>query len=219
VDKAEENWQLAFLVNGIAVRNLALAANEIKAILVHYSTDFVFDGKKGQPYTIYDEPNPISKYGESKLLGERFIQQHALKYYLIRVSWVFGDGPVNFARKVLEWYQGKKELKIVTDQISVPTYTVDLAKATSDLLTTDAYGIYHITNTSYCSRYQWAEYILKTTGWEGELIKSNSEEFRTPAKRPEFSVLDNFGTFEILNYKLPDWKNATKRYLREIGAI
>ncbi|MBF0398480.1 MAG: dTDP-4-dehydrorhamnose reductase [Desulfobacterales bacterium] len=216
VDKAESDWQTAYKVNGLAVRNLANIANEIKAVFVHYSTDYVFDGTKKIPYTIFDEPCPISKYGESKLLGEKMVRDIADRYFLIRLSWAFGIGNVNFVKKIIEWSNGRKELKVVNDQVSSPTYTKDIAKATFDLIKTNAYGVYHITNSKYCSRYDWAKYILDKVGWQGKLVPSPSDEFKTPAKRPEFSVLDNFGTKDIIGYDLPNWENATDRFLDEL---
>lgn len=216
VDKAEVEWQTAFLVNGIGTRNLSLVASETDAILVHYSTDYVFSGNKNQPYTILDSPDPISKYGESKLLGERLMLGNSSRFYLIRVSWLFGMGNVNFPRQVLQWSQGSKELRIVDDQVSCPTFTDDLAKATRDLLDTDAFGMYHVTNTGYCSRYDWAEYILDSCGWEGNLLRAKSADFETLAKRPKFSALDNFGTKETIGYNLPSWKDATGRFLKQL---
>jgi len=212
VDKAEQDWKNAYLVNGLAVRNLAIAANEIDAEIVHYSTDYVFSGDKGEPYTIYDTPNPINKYGESKALGERFLTTIAKKWYLIRTSWVFGDGPVNFVKKVIEWSKKNSELRIVEDEISAPTYAPDLAEATYELIKLRAYGIYHITNTP-CSRYEWAEFILKEIGWNGKLLKAKQEDFNLPAKRPKNSVLDNFGYFETTGKTMRDWKEVTKEYI------
>jgi dTDP-4-dehydrorhamnose reductase len=216
VDDAEKEWKQAFRVNGLGVRNLALAANEIGAVLVHYSTDYVFDGSLQRPYTIADHPHPISRYGESKLLGEQFVRDLADRYFLIRVSWVFGKGNTNFAKKVLEWSNHKTELRVVDDQVSAPTYTVDLARATFDLVNTGRYGLYHITNSGTCSRYEWAAHILRTIGWKGDLLPARSTDFPAPARRPAYSVLDPFGTPETLGYGLPDWKDATTRFLQEV---
>ena len=113
----------------------------------------------------------------------------------------------------------RDELKVVEDQVASPTYTVDLAKATLDLLMTDIFGLYHITNTGFCSRYAWAQYILDKTGWEGELIPAKSTDFATPARRPVFSVLDPFGTQESIGYTLPPWQGATDRFLKELNGI
>jgi dTDP-4-dehydrorhamnose reductase len=216
VDKAEEEWEKAYQINGLGVRNLAIISNEINAELIHYSTDYVFSGKKGE-YTIYDTPDPINRYGESKALGEREVTQ-AKRYYLIRTSWVFGVGKDNFAKKVINWSQNNKELKITTDEKSAPTYTEDLVEATLELIKQKVYGIYHITNTP-CTRYEWAEYILKKIGWEGTLKQAKRSDFNLPAKRPESSVLNNFGYTEVTGKKMPDWKDATDRFLKEMGLI
>ncbi len=219
VDKAESDWREAYIVNGIGSRNLAIIANEIDAAFVNYSTDYVFDGQKGTPYTILDTPNPISKYGESKLLGEKYTRQIARKFFLIRISWLFGKGNKNFVTKLLEWIKEKSELSVVDDQISSPTYTHDLARITLDLLESRAYGLYHITNSGYCSRYEWAEHILRKIEWKGKLLRAKSKDFKMAAKRPKFSVLDNFGVKETVGYNLPDWKNATSRFLQEKEVI
>ena len=217
VDRAEEEWRKAFSVNGLGVKNLALAANEFGSVLVHYSTDYVFDGNNNRPYTVADTPHPISRYGESKLFGETLVRDLCDHYFLIRVSWLFGKGNTNFVSKVLDWSREKTEIAVVDDQISSPTYTVDLAKASLDLVSTHSFGLYHITNAGACPRYDWAQYILEKTGWTGRLLNVKSRVFKTPAHRPAYSVLDNFGTQETLGYTLPSWQDATSRYLREIG--
>lgn len=213
VDKAEEDWKTAYLVNGFGPRNLAIVANEIDAELVHYSTDYVFSGKKGAPYTIYDSPDPINKYGESKVFGERFVISLSRKYYLIRTSWVFGDG-VTFVKKVIEWSKKNKVLRVVDDEVSSPTYAPDLARATWELIKRRAYGLYHITNSGCCSRYEWAEFILKDIGWNGRLERAKQEDFNLPAKRPKFSMLDGFGLKETIKIEIRDWEEVTRDYLR-----
>jgi dTDP-4-dehydrorhamnose reductase len=217
VDEAERDWKTAYLVNGIGPKNLAIVSNEIGAELVHYSTDYVFSGKKGSPYTIYDTPDPINKYGESKVLGERFVMSFSNRYYLIRTSWVFGDG-MNFVRKVLEWSKKSKVLRIVDDEVSSPTYAQDLAKATWELIKLKAYGLYHITNSGYCSRYEWAEFILNEIGWDGELKRAKQEDFNLPAKRPKFSVLDGFGLREFTGMKMESWKRRTTEFIEKLGS-
>ena len=219
VDRAEEEWRKAFSVNGLGVKHLVLAANEYGSILVHYSTDYVFDGNNNRPYMVVDTPHPISRYGESKLFGENIVRDLCHHYFLIRVSWLFGKGNTNFVSKVLDWSREKKEIAVVDDQVSSPTYTVDLAKATFDLVATHSFGLYHITNAGACPRYDWARYILEKAGWTGKLLNVKSSAFKTPAQRPAYSVLDNFGTPETIGYTLPSWQDATSRYLREIGVI
>jgi dTDP-4-dehydrorhamnose reductase len=216
VDNAETDWKKAFAVNGLGVRNLVIEANRNGAVFVHFSTDYVFDGNQNRPYTIADPPKPVSRYGESKLLGEQYIRYISEQFILVRTSWVFGIGNDNFAKKIIAMSKDRKEIKVVTDQISSPTYTVDLARATLDLVKNRTNGIYHVTNSGHCSRYQWAEYILGRIKWQGNLIKAGSNEFNSAAKRPSFSVLDNFGTPETIGYELPDWKNATDRFLKEM---
>lgn len=219
VDRAENEWKSAFRINGLAVKNLVLAANKAGAVLVHYSTDYVFDGKTSRPYTIVDSPNPISRYGESKLLGEQIVRDLADRFFLIRTSWVFGAGNANFVKKLLEWSNEKDEMKVVDDQTASPTYTADLASATLDLVKTEAFGLYHITNAGSCSRYEWAAYVLQKIGWKGSLLPAKSREFNSAAKRPEYSVLDNFGLAETLGHILPHWKDATSRFLAEREAM
>ncbi|MCX6701426.1 MAG: dTDP-4-dehydrorhamnose reductase, partial [Methanomicrobiales archaeon] len=160
VDRAEAEWKKAFLVNGLGVRNLATTAKQIGALLVHFSSDYVFDGSSGRAYTIADTPRPLSRYGESKFLGESCLRDLADRYILIRTSWVFGSGNDNFPRKIFRGSRENQELKVVTDKVSSPTYTIDLAHATLDLIKKEALGTYHITNSGYCSRFEWAAHIL-----------------------------------------------------------
>lgn len=212
VDKAEEDWKNAFLVNAIGPKHLAIAADEREIPLMHFSTDYVFDGKKGSPYFVWDEPKPLSKYGESKLYGEQLVSLLSNRIFIVRLSWVFGVGNTNFVKKILEWSKGKNELKVVDDQISSPAYTVDLSRAIIDLLEKGAYGIYHMANKGYCSRYEWAKYILELTGWKGKIVPVKSSDFKTAAQRPEFSAMDTFPLKETIGYELPEWKDATKRF-------
>ncbi|MHA1222219.1 MAG: dTDP-4-dehydrorhamnose reductase [Candidatus Heimdallarchaeaceae archaeon] len=217
VDNAEREWKIAFKINSEGVKNLALVSKKLNIELIHYSTDFVFDGSKVSPYTIEDIPNPLSQYGKSKALGEQNVMNLLKKYYLIRTSWVFGMGNVNFVNKVLSWSKKTKELRIVTDQISSPTYTVDLARTTWELINSKVYGLYHITNSGVCSKFEWAKFILKLIGWKGNLLKAKTADFNPIAMRPKFSALDNSRLKEKMGYVLPTWKDATRRFLKELG--
>jgi len=217
VDRTEEDWETAFLINGTAAKNLALITKENDCVLVHYSTDYVFDGKKDSPYTTADAPCPMSKYGESKLLGEKFVQDFSKNYYLIRLSSVFGNNPeVSFPLKVLSWSKKKEELKVVEDQVFSPSFTKDIVQATLDLINSKQYGLYHMTNSGYCSRYEWAKFILEKSKWQGKVLPCKSEDFNLKAKRPKFSVLDNFILERVINKKLPAWQEATERFLKKI---
>jgi dTDP-4-dehydrorhamnose reductase len=215
VDGAESDWQGAFLVNGIGVKNLALACRNVGAVLVHFSTDYVFDGQTDRPYTIGDMPNPVNTYGQSKLLGEEFLREHGDRYYLIRTSWVFGSGVHSFPLKVCRWARERHTLRMVEDQVSSPTSATDLARATLLLIRTEQYGLYHVTNSGPASRYQWAEVILNAIGWDGSLEPARSDEFPSPARRPSYSVLDNFPLLMTIGETLPPWQEATERFLRE----
>ena len=132
-------------------------------------------------------------------------------------SWVFGRANDNFPKKVIQWSKGNNELTFVTDQVSSPSYTKDLVNATLDLINKGALGIYHLSNFGSCSRHEWATYILEKIGWSGIIKEGVSDEFPSPAKRPRFSVLDPIGTPEILGYSMPDWKDATDRFIDELG--
>jgi dTDP-4-dehydrorhamnose reductase len=208
VDKAESDQEAAYRVNALGPRNLAVLSNELNFVLVHFSSDYVFDGTSKKPYLIFDDPNPISVYGKSKLSGEREISSLCSKYYIVRTSWVFGDGLNSFPRKLLEWSYGKNSLKIVNDQVSSPTSTRYLALKTLNMVKDMPYGIYHITNFGYCSKFQWAEFIFNYLKVKIELVPVGSDEFATPAKRPLFSVLDNFPLESD-----EDWNDATINYL------
>ena len=208
VDRAESDQETAYRVNALGPRNLAVLSNELNFVLVHFSSDYVFDGTSKRPYLIFDETNPISVYGKSKLFGEREVSSLCSKHYIVRTSWVFGDGPNSFPRKLVEWSKGKSSLKIVDDQISSPTSAKYLALKTLNMINNMPYGTYHITNSGYCSRFQWAEFIFKTIKLNIELVPAKSDEFVTPAKRPLFSVLDNFPLTSD-----EDWKDATINYL------
>lgn len=219
VDKAEEEWKLAYNVNGLGVRNLSICANEVGAFLVHYSTNYVFDGEKKAPYTIYDNPNPISKYGESKYLGEKMIKSFCNNYALIRTSWVFGTGNNNFIMKILELSRNSEKISLVIDEISAPTYTVDLAFATFKIIQERVAGIYHISNEGEISRYDLGKYVLDKIKWHGQINTAFQKDFNLPAKRPKYSKLDSFGLKESVGIEMPYWEDAVDRFLRELEIL
>jgi len=222
-DECEENPEKSFLVNSIAVRNLALICKEIGASLIHFSSDYVFDGKKKEPYTEDDIPNPINVYGVSKLAGEIFIRNTLKEHYIIRPSGIFGKakkaGKKNFITRMLELAREKGKLKIVDDQIFSPTYAKDLAEKVAELIKTNKYGTYHITNSGYCSWYELAKTAFELTGINVELKPIKSHEFPMKARRPHFSVLENRNLKRIGLSPLRHWKEALKEYLKEIGEL
>ena len=220
VDKAEEDWQTAFSVNGLGVRNLAIACQEHKIPLVHYSTDYVFDGTKKEPYTIADKENPLSKYGQSKILGEQFLKSLHNRYILIRVSWVFGKSEysTNFIKKFLSWAE-RGEVRVSIDEISAPTYTKDIVNVTIKLLETGAFGFYHLSNEGECSRFEYAKFIADTLKLKVKLYEAHQEDFNLPAKRPKYSKLSNFGIYQTIGFEVMHWKEAVLEYLKEEGML
>jgi dTDP-4-dehydrorhamnose reductase len=219
VDRAEDDFAAACLVNGIGPRNLAIAAEEQGVPLVHFGTDYVFDGEKDTPYTIADAPRPLSRYGESKLLGESMVRTLCRRHLVIRLSWVFGAGGDSFPRKLVAWSAGKRQLRVVTDQVSCPTYTVDAAELIWKLRDAGAYGLYHLSNTGVCSRFEWARFIAARVGLEVEVLPATERDFPTPARRPRYSALDPFPLLETVGALAPPWQEATERFLSEQGAV
>lgn len=215
VDKAETDENV-FLVNTEAPAVLAKFAKKINADYVTYSTDFVFDGGKNSPYTEEDAAAPLSKYGKSKREGEKAVLKTYSKSFVIRTSWLFGIGNVNFSKKVLEWSKVKEELNVVDNEIASPTYSTDLAIFSWKLIQTRKYGIYHISNNGEASKYDQAKYILEKIGWKGIIKKARIEDFNLPAKRPKYSYLSSEKVEKLLNEKIPDWKSGIDRFLEKM---
>lgn len=219
VDKAEKEKKRALTVNGFSVQNLCLLCQERDIPLVHFSTDYVFDGTKESPYTIYDEPNPISAYGRSKLLGEKYILWLLSKFYLIRTSWLFGLYGKNFIETMLELGQREKQISVVNDQRGCPTWTYHLAQAVVDLIETERYGIYHITNSEPTTWFEFAREIFLLSGRDIEVLPVTSDQFPRPARRPQNSVLDPFPLPEVLVREMPSWREALKEYLQRRNTV
>jgi dTDP-4-dehydrorhamnose reductase len=215
VDGAEHDEGSAFKVNAEGPKNLALSAKSVNALLIHYSTDYVFDGSKEEFYTEEDVPSPLSKYGASKLLGEKMIQSETDNYLILRVSWVFGEGKQNFLYKLLDWSQKNRVIKVVCDQISIPTYTEDIVRVTRRAIDKGLRGIYHLTNSGYAARYEVARFFLELIGKDNLVLPVTSEYFNSPAKRPYFSALSNKKISKILFIELPHWKDAIERYAKK----
>ena len=215
VDGAETETDAAFKINAEGVLNLALACKEIDAVMVHYSTDYVFDGAKKEGYSEDDPKNPLNAYGKSKAMGENNLVGTWDKHYLVRTSWLFGKNGKNFVKKILDASATKTELRVVGDQFGCPTYTQDLAKKTKELVENNAgFGTYHITNSGSCSWHDFAKEILALKGLKNKIVKIASEELKGPARRPRYSILLNNNTTA-----LPDWKDALRRYLLEEAVV
>uniref|UniRef100_UPI00064F8E24 dTDP-4-dehydrorhamnose reductase n=1 Tax=Methanosarcina mazei TaxID=2209 RepID=UPI00064F8E24 len=202
VDGCEDNKELAFKVNGHGPGYIAEACARAGAKLVHFSTDYVFDGSKKE-YVESDIPDPINVYGDSKLLGEKKIIENMDDYRIVRISWLFGIHGKNFVETMLKLSGEMDTVKVVNDQFGKPTYTMDLASKVKEIIELDP-GIYHITNDGICSWYEFASSIIDN------VIPCTSEEFPRKAKRPKYSVLVNTKTGPMRH-----WKEALKDYLQE----
>lgn len=215
VDKAESDSYMAFKLNSEAPSNLAIVAKEIDAVFITYSTDFVFDGTKGESYTEDDKPNPPSVYAKSKRDGEDKVLGVYSKSFVIRTSWVFGMGNNNFNKKVISWSKNRDKLNIVDDQISSPTYSRDLAIYSWKLVETGEFGLYHLSNGGVASKYDQAKYVLDYIGWKGELGSAKTVDFNLPARRSRFTKLDCSKLEKVIGEKIPSWESGVERFLEE----
>ncbi len=192
VDLAEgEGKDIAFAVNSSAVENIAKISKQENIKLIHYSTDYVFDGEKGEPYTEEDTPKPINEYGKSKLAGEKSIINLQGKYLIFRVSWLYGEGKSNFPYKILQWAKKYDILKIASDEISIPTSTEFVVKNTILSINNNLQGLYHLVPNDYCSRYDWAKKILIVHNINKKIIAVSKDIFKLPAKRGVFLAMSN----------------------------
>lgn len=223
VDKAEQERHLAEQINAVAPGVLAECAREIRAVLIHFSTDYVFDGSKGTPYTETDPPNPLNVYGKTKWQGEQAVQAVDDVYLIFRTSWVYSLRRDSFVTKVLEWSRKQEVLRVVDDQIGNPTWARMLAEVTANLLAChrdDPYtqlhekrGLYHLAGKGWASRFEWAQAILaldpeREQQATRQLLPARTEEFPTPAQRPLFSALDCTRFEQGFNLSLPPWREA-----------
>ena len=218
VDKAEQMPELVYKVNALGPKYIAEACKEVGAKMIYISTDYVFDGKGEKFFEVNDPKNGLSTYGKTKSQGEDFVTSSLSKYFIIRISWVFGINGNNFIRTMKKLADaGKTELNVVCDQIGSPTYTFDLSKLMCDMIETEKYGVYHATNEGVCSWADFAEEIFKDLHVNVKVNHVTTEEYKklvpNQADRPlnsrmsKQSLLDN--GFKLL----PSWKDATKRYI------
>jgi dTDP-4-dehydrorhamnose reductase len=222
VDDCETNQDLAFKVNALGARNIAVIAEEFGSKLVHLSTDYVFGGENNRntPYTEFDTPSPINTYGRSKLAGEDYVQHLCRKHFIVRASGLFGVAGSsgkggNFIETILRLAKERDKITVVNDQVFSPTYTPDLAAKIAQLIKTELYGIYHITNSGSCSWYEFAQEALRLTGSKTPLLPITSAEYPQKAKRPAFSVLDHNHLRLLGSDDLPTWQEALDNYLKE----
>lgn len=216
VDDAEKDFDTALRINAVGVRNLAAACRKVNALIVHYSTDYVFDGTKEELYTEEDAPHPINKYGETKLAGERVLADETDNFLLFRVSWVFGQGRQNFLYKISEWAKQNKVLRIASDQVSIPTSAEDIATTTLAALENGMRGTYHLTNGGYASRYEVARYYGEKCGLSNLILPVPSDFFPAAARRPYFSAMSNMKISNVLAIRIPHWRDAVDRFVRRM---
>ena len=215
VDVCETDIENAYKINALGPRNLATACEKIGAKFVQVSTDYVFDGSGNRPYREDDMTCPNSIYGTSKLMGEQFTKEFCSKYFIVRTAWLYGDGN-NFVKTMLKLSETNNELNVVDDQVGSPTSTVDLAKAIIELMNTEYYGTYHGTCEGQCSWYDFAKKIFELKNIDIKVNPVTSEEFKRPAPRPAYSVLDNF-MFKLVGLNsFRNWEESLKEYIDKI---
>src|SRR5436190_2932375 len=218
VPEAEKFPAKAFEINGIGVINLAKVCQDLETRLVHYSTDYVFDGKKQKPYTEEDRPNPLSVYANTKLSGEYFALNYSDRSYVIRVSGIYGKVPCrakggNFITTMIKLAKEKPEVRVVNDEILTPTPTYWIAKNTAALIRTDAFGLYHMSCEGQCSWYEFARAIWETLQLETPLYPASVKDFPLVVKRPFYSVLENRNLENLKANQMPGWKEALNTFL------
>lgn len=212
----EENPAMAFKVNALGARNLAIVARKMEAKMIQLSTDDVFDGKSTEPYDEFDATNPCTVYGKSKLAGENYVKEFTYKHFIVRSSWVYGKGD-NFIHSFLEKVDKGEELAIAADQFGTPTSANELARFLLHLVHTSEYGTYHATNKGVCSRYAFAEEILRMTGKEAKMEPVPTALSDLSKVRPAYAVLNNFIMRMVPVYDFPKWQDSLKEYLIERG--
>ncbi|MGQ9571588.1 MAG: dTDP-4-dehydrorhamnose reductase [Dehalococcoidia bacterium] len=208
----EADPDLAMRVNGEGTRQVALACRQSEADMLYVSTNEVFDGQKTKPYLESDEPNPINAYGRSKLAGEHHVQSILDRFYIVRTAWLYAAGGNNFPAKVLRAAASAGELRFVTDEVASPTWARDLAQAIASLIGQKAYGIYHLTNSGCCSRYQWAQQVLELAGRSDIALRPITQaDYAAPYRKPPYSALANRAA-AALGIVLRPWQEALRQY-------
>jgi dTDP-4-dehydrorhamnose reductase len=224
VEWCEEQPEKAFQVNAVAARNLAQACAAHNAILVHFSTDYVFGGGARRPFSEIDPPRPLNVYGVSKLAGEHLVRETCPRHFIVRTSGLYGVAGAsgkggNFAELMIRLAREKKPIRVVTDQVLSPTYTRDLAWQIKNLVCTGAYGLYHVTNRGQCSWYEFAGRIFRLLNWDPDFAPTSSAAFGATVRRPDFSVLANDAIGGTDCPEMRPWEEAIEAYLHEKGHL
>jgi dTDP-4-dehydrorhamnose reductase len=212
VDGCESKPEAAFAVNGTGAGNVAAVASELGAVVIHVSTDFVFDGRKSSPYLETDLPAPLSAYGGSKLEGERQVAARAREWVIARTAWLYGRRRMNFVDRMLQLGRQKEELVVVTDQVGSPTWTRDLAEAMVVLVRSDSRGIYHVANAGACSRYEQVQYLFRCVGLPTRVTPGTSASFPRVAPVPAYSPLSTGKLRRETGHSMRSWQEALREY-------
>lgn len=213
VDNAEDNEELCRQINATSVKEIAQLAKVLDIPMIYISTDYVFDGTKDGEYSEDNIPNPINVYGKTKLEGELYVQDILEKYYIVRISWVFGENGNNFIDTMIRLSKDRKELNVIDDQIGSPTYTKDLAPLLVDMIESDKYGIYHVTNEGFCSWYEFAKEIFRIANIDINVNPIQASQYPTKATRPMNSKMNKEKLVNNRFRKLRNWKEAVKEYI------
>lgn len=212
VDQAESEPDLAYLINGYGTENLAVACNKLDTPLLYTSTDYVFDGEQERPYTTWDATRPLSVYGKSKLAGEKAVQRHLTRFYIVRTSWLYGPKGKNFVDSIYALALEGKPLRVVADQVGSPTFTLSLSETVADLIETERWGVYHATDNGVTSWFEFARAIVAPIGVEVTPIAT--ADFPRPATRPKYSVMDKTTLISAIGRELPAWQDSLESYLQ-----
>jgi dTDP-4-dehydrorhamnose reductase len=224
VDECEDRPEYAFRVNAVGGMNVARACSELGSVCIYISTDYVFGGEKCTPYTEEDAPNPLSVYGVSKLAGEYFVRNVCPKHFVVRTSGLYGIAGSsgkggNFVETMIRLAKENKPIRVVDDQVLTPTHTKDLAQKIKELLQTEAYGLYHITNSGQCSWYEFAGKIFELLSLKPDFGPTSTANFGAKARRPTYSVLAHDGLKKLNSYEISPWQKALGAYFVEKGYL
>ena len=217
VDKAEENPDICYNVNANGPRNIATVCKEIDAKMMYFSTDYVFPGDGEKFYEPDDATGPKGQYGKTKLAGEEAVREILEKYFIVRISWVFGINGNNFVKTMLRLGKEREELNVVCDEIGSPTYTADLSELVCDMIQTDKYGTYHATNEGVCSWADFTKEIFKLAGYNTKVNLVTQKQYGAKAPRPLNSRMSKEKLVQNGFHKLPAWQDALQRYLDELN--
>lgn len=213
VDECEVDFAEGFKINALSVDQMAFLSKQFGSFLVHFSTDYVFDGTKIGLYNENDNTNPLNEYGKSKLLGERLVAESGCNYLIFRTSWVYGNGKNNFISKLINWCKNSEILKVAYNEFSIPSSAYDIAYLTSLSLDKGLNGLYHLVNSGFCSRFEWATFVLSKLKIEKFVYPVDRQVFNLKANRPFFSAMSNKSICDSLNVEIRDWKSALCDFL------